>query len=272
MDISKQKPRENDYMAYVGPPTKYDFMGSTQFRLLCTLGLRANHYLLDIGCGSLRAGRLFISYLDPGRYFGIEPNKWLIEDAINHQMGEDLIRIKKPQFNYNSDFATNVFSVKFDFIVAQSIFSHAGSDLIGIALRHFKESLKLNGLIAATFMKGISDFKGKGWVYPGFVNYRPSTIKQFAEETGLFIIQIPWYHPHQTWYLLAKDSKRLPKKAMLRYLSGVVLFDPEFVESWKSTKKIAHTVKNYVKLVLPEPIKNSIRKFIEDRANNHKVT
>ena len=272
MDISKQKPEDNHYMAYVGPPTRYDFMGATQFRLLCTLGLRANHYVLDFGCGSLRAGRLFISYLDPGRYYGIEPNKWLIEDAINNQVGKDLIRIKKPQFDYNSDFVTNVFSVKFDFIVAQSIFSHAGSDLIGIALRHFKESLQLNGLIAATFMEGISDFKGNGWVYPGFVNYRPSTIKQFAEETGLFIIQIPWYHPKQTWYLLAKDSNRLPNKAMLRYLSGVVLFDPEFVESWKSTQKIAHTVKNYLKQVLPEPVKNSIRKFIEDRANNHKVT
>jgi len=84
MNISKLKAGDNHYMAYVGPPTQYDFMGATQFRLLCTLDLRANHYLLDFGCGSLRAGRLFISYLDEGRYFGIEPNKWLIEDAINN--------------------------------------------------------------------------------------------------------------------------------------------------------------------------------------------
>src|ERR1700674_1277415 len=115
MDISKLNPGDNHYMAYVGPPTQYDFMGATQFRLLCTLGLRANHYLLDFGCGSLRAGRLLINYLDHGRYFGIEPNKWLIEDAINNQVGKDLIHIKAPQFDNNSDFATNVFSEKFDF-------------------------------------------------------------------------------------------------------------------------------------------------------------
>ena len=49
MDVSKLKTGDNHYMAYVGPPTQYDFMGATQFRLLCTLGLRAHHYLLDLG-------------------------------------------------------------------------------------------------------------------------------------------------------------------------------------------------------------------------------
>jgi SAM-dependent methyltransferase len=59
------------------------FMGATQFRLLTTLGLREHHSLLDFGCGSLRAGRLLIPYLLPGRYYGLEPNRCLIEDGIN---------------------------------------------------------------------------------------------------------------------------------------------------------------------------------------------
>ena len=73
------------YSAYVGPPALYDFMGATQFRLLTTLGLRDTHNLLDFGCGSLRAGRLLIPYLLPGRYFGVEPNAWLVEEAIINQ-------------------------------------------------------------------------------------------------------------------------------------------------------------------------------------------
>lgn len=268
MDISKLKAGDHHYMAYVGPPTQYDFMGATQFRLLCALGLRANHYLLDFGCGSLRAGRLFISYLDEGRYFGIEPNKWLIEDAINNQVGKDLIRLKKPQFDHNSDFATDVFHQQFDFIIAQSIFSHAGSDLIIVALRNFKESLRPSGLIAATFIEGNSDFEGNGWVYPSCINYRPSTIRRFAEEVDLFIIRIPWYHPRQTWYLLSRDRQRLPSKAMLRYLTGAVLFDPEFVESWKRSQKIIRGSKNYIKKDLPQLIKNILKKLIANRANN----
>src|ERR1700722_19889133 len=65
-EIAQLRPGDPHYMAYVGPPTHYDFMGATQFRLLCALGLRAHHTLLDFGCGSLRAGRFFLTYLDPG--------------------------------------------------------------------------------------------------------------------------------------------------------------------------------------------------------------
>jgi SAM-dependent methyltransferase len=267
MDVSKLQPGDSHYMAYVGPPDQYDFMGATQFRLLSTLGLRANHSLLDFGCGSLRAGRLFLSYLDEGRYFGIEPNKWLIEDAINNQIGKDLIALKKPRFDYNSDFITDIFSQQFDFIIAQSIFSHAGSDLISIALRNFKESLRPNGLIAATFIEGSSDFDGSGWVYPECVNYRPSTIKRLVEEAGLFVIRLPWYHPRQTWYVLSRDRHRLPSKAMLRHLGGAVLFDPEFVKSWKRSQRIIGPIKDYLKRTLPQPIKNSLKKFIVNRAS-----
>jgi SAM-dependent methyltransferase len=242
-------------------------MGATQFRLLCTLGLRAYHYVLDFGCGSLRAGRLLISYLDEGRYFGIEPNKWLIEDAINNQVGKNLIALKKPQFDYNSDFATDVFSEQFDFIIAQSIFSHSGRDLIAIAMRNIKESLRPNGLFAATFIEGIKDYDGNGWVYPDCVNYRPTTIKRFAEEIGLFVTRIPWFHPRQTWYLFAEDRSRLPNKAMHRYLAGAVLFESEFAASWKNSRKIIHFIKKYAIPVLPQPIKNGLKKLVLDKTN-----
>lgn len=73
------------------------------FSLLYFLGLREYHYLLDIGCGSLRAGRFFIMYLKIGHYFGIDPEKWLIEEAIRKELGIDLIRIKKPTFSYDEN-------------------------------------------------------------------------------------------------------------------------------------------------------------------------
>ena len=268
MDITKLKAGDNHYMAYVGPPTQYDFMGATQFRLLSSLGLRSNHHMLDVGCGSLRAGRLFISYLDERRYCGIEPNKWLIEDAIKNQVGKDLISIKKPQFDHNSDFESNIFSQEFDFIIAQSIFSHTGRDLIKVALDNFKKSLKSNGLIAATFIEGINDFDGNGWVYPGCVSYRRSSIKRFAEDIGLFVTKIPWYHPRQTWYLFANRKNRLPDRAVLHYLSGVVLLDPEFFDSWKTRLKITRFTKNYVKQILPQPIKNFAKKIMAVRKND----
>ena len=262
MDFSALAPGDNHYKAFVGPPTQYDFMGATQFRLLCSLGLRADHYLLDFGCGSLRSGRLFINYLDRNRYFGIEPNKWLIDEAVKVQLGEDILRIKNPQFDYNHLFLTNVFSQKFDFIIAQSIFSHTGIDLIRIALNNFRESLKTNGLIAVTFKAGKKDFDGKGWVYPGCVKYHPNTIREFAKGAGLFITRIPWYHPRQTWYILAKRANLIPNNMMLRHLSGAVLFDPEFAESWKRKTNFTWSFRAFVQTILLQPVKNYIRNLI----------
>lgn len=239
MDVSELRPGDNHYMAYVGPPTQYDFMGATQFRLLTTLGLRASHSLLDFGCGSLRAGRFFLSYLDEGRYCGVEPNQWLIEDGIKNQIGNDLVTLKKPRFDHNSDFRTDVFAQEFDFILAQSIFSHTAGDLVVAALGNFRNSLKTDGIVAATFIEGKRDFEGTGWVYPGCVEFQPATVERFAREAGLLAVRIPWYHPRQTWYLLARDKRRLPGEAMLQHLSGAVLFEKEFADSVRQGPKLS---------------------------------
>ena len=231
---SKLKDGDMYYTAYVGPPDQYDFMGATQFRLLCALGLREKHCVLDFGCGSLRTGRLLIPYLARGNYFGIEPNKWLIDEAIENQLGNDIIRIKKPKFSYNDDFATDVFSQRFDFIVAQSIFSHTGPELIIKALRNFENSIKDEGKIIVTFIEGTSDYNGHGWIYPKCVTYNLPTIKSFANVTNLNIARLPWYHPRQTWYLLSKRARALPNSELLNQLTGIVLFEEEFGDSCRN--------------------------------------
>lgn len=264
-DPSNLSAGDHHYKAYVGPPGQYDFMGATQFRLLCTLGLRARHDLLDCGCGSLRAGRLFINYLEPGHYCGIEPNQWLIEESIRNEVGDDLIRIKKPRFDHNSDFAAGIFGQQFDFIIAQSIFSHTGEDLLTPALRNFKAALKPRGLIAATFVEGLRNFSGEGWVYPDCVTFRPARIRKLAREAGLAAVRIPWYHPRQTWYLLAHDKSRLPSCLMMKNLTGSVLFDPEFSESYKWTGKITHFAKHYAREILPKSAVTALKAWKDRR-------
>lgn len=229
--VAALKPGDPEYRAYVGPPEQYDFMGATQFRLLCALGLRARHALLDFGCGSLRAGRLLIPYLDPGNYFGIEPNRWLIDEAIERQVGRDLIRIKRPSFDGNDAFDVGVFGRRFDFIVAQSIFSHCGPDLVAKALAGMRGALGPGGLVAATFVAGDRDEERPGWFYPECVAYTPRRVRTFADAAGLCTVAIPWFHPRQSWHLFASDRSRLPGPAEASLLRGVVLGDPEFAAS-----------------------------------------
>src|SRR3979409_2149502 len=59
-----------DHRAAVGG--RWEEIGELQFQFLRTHGLEPQHRLLDIGCGSLRGGVRFVSYLDPGNYFGID--------------------------------------------------------------------------------------------------------------------------------------------------------------------------------------------------------
>src|SRR5947207_13809129 len=116
------KPGDPHYRAYVGPPEDYDLIAAMTFNLLTTLGLRQHHSLLDIGCGSLRTGRLLIPYLNRGKYFGIEPNEWLVQEGIRHELGEMWVQCKRRTFSF-ADSPETVIRAKlsFDFALAQSI-------------------------------------------------------------------------------------------------------------------------------------------------------
>lgn len=223
------------YTAYVGPPEQYDLMGASQFALLVALGLRDSHRVLDFGCGSLRVGRLLIAYLQRGNYHGLEPNSWLVEDAIKRQVGSDQVAIKWPHFHAFSDFRADRCGGDFDFIVAQSIFSHAGRDVIDFALAGFARALALTGLALATFVHpgqgGIVQSGGSGWVYPDSVAHAPADIAAMIAGARLFGRALPWFHPRQTWYALARDPGRVPPPELDPCLRGAMLNVPAWKES-----------------------------------------
>lgn len=236
------------YMAYVGPPTQYDLMGATQFRLLVTLGLREFHRVLDFGCGSLRAGRLLIPYLAPGHYHGLEPNAWLIDDAIERQLGADLMALKRPRFYAIDDFHAERCGRDFDFILAQSIFSHCGADLIATSLRGFRGTLTPRGLALVTLLHpgqdGAVEFHGSGWIYPDSVAHAPRTFTRIVAAAGMFTRPLPWFHPRQTWYAVARDPRALPPRSFDRHLRGAVLNVPAWEASlngrlWRGVKRWA---------------------------------
>jgi SAM-dependent methyltransferase len=198
------KPGDSHYRAYVGPPQDYDLIAAMTFNLLTTLGLRQHHSLLDIGCGSLRIGRLLIPYLNRGKYFGVEPNEWLVDEGIKRELGEGLVQIKRPTFFFTDSPEMVVEAkVSFDFALAQSIFSHCGLDLIKGWLSAVSRSLADDGALVATFLPGEEDSTQTGWVYPECVNYRPATLERAAAEANLRFEILDWKHPRQTWALFA---------------------------------------------------------------------
>ena len=199
-------PGSYHYRAYVGPPQDYDLIAAMTFNLLTTLGLRQHHTFLDVGCGSLRVGRLLIPYLNTGNYTGIEPNKWLVADGIQRETGHDQIHIKKPKFHFSDSAECLPPEESYDFAVAQSIFSHCGPDLVERWLTDISSRLRPSGALVATFLIGEQDCHNTGWFYPDCVSYKLETMAGFARSASLNFLLLDWAHPRQWWALYAKSA------------------------------------------------------------------
>lgn len=201
------KPGDEHYRAYVGPPEDYDLISAMVFNLLTCSGLRQHHRVLDIGCGSLRLGRLFMPYLNIGNYFGVEPNQWLVRDGILNEVGQDQIQIKQPTFSFNTSLSEFPDPLQIDFAVAQSIFSHCSTTLVRNWLTEASRHLNDDGALFATFLIAEEDYVGEeGWIYPGCVRFRPDTMMKLAQEAGLGFEILDWKHPRQTWAVFSKPN------------------------------------------------------------------
>lgn len=203
------------YRSHVGPAEDYDIIAALAFNLLTRLGLRGSHRLLDVGCGSLRIGRLLIPYLDVGRYWGIEPHRRIVRAGLEHELGgEGILKVKEPWFHYTDNAECLPEAVRFDYALAQSIFSHTGLAMMRAWLEGIACRLRPTGALVATYIPGPEDSAKKGWVYPGCVQYTLETMRAQAEAVGLVLHELDWPHPRQSWLLLAApeyDASRLPR-------------------------------------------------------------
>jgi SAM-dependent methyltransferase len=240
--VTDYRALDHEYRAFVGPPEQYDVIGAAQFALLYALGLRQHHRLLDVGCGSLRAGRLLIAYLEPGNYFAVEPHTWLIDEAIKNQVGKDLIDIKRPTFRATDRFDFSGFGT-FDFVLVQGVATNAGPTLVPVMLRAIREALAPRGICSITFVHpgtvdpdvvcvDPDDSAALPWLYPNCYAYERHVVERWVTSASLFGGPIPWYHPRQTWWLLALAPEVLPPSEFLSQLTGPTLVEG-FEPSWR---------------------------------------
>jgi SAM-dependent methyltransferase len=197
---------------FVSRPGCFDLAAASQFGLLTHLGLREHHHLLEIGCGSLRSGRLFLVYLEPGRYHAVEPERWLVNAAIENEIGRDLVRLKQPRFDHGTEFELGVFGRTFDFIVAGSIFSHAAPAQIVGCLGQVARVLAPDGVFVASWLEGEADSTTDRWVYPERVAYTEGFLRDAATRSGLDCVRLDWPYDfgtgQQRWlaFSLAADG------------------------------------------------------------------
>lgn len=124
-------------------------MGSTQFEFLVSEGLSTSDRLLDIGCGSLRAGIRFVEYLEAGHYVGVDVNEALIQ-AGRRELRDAGLENREPLLivSGNFDFG-NIGNV--DYALAHSVFTHLPLNKVMRCVARTSEVLRPGGRFFATF-------------------------------------------------------------------------------------------------------------------------
>lgn len=170
--------------AAVGSKTHESWLeiGQMQFEYLVKHGLQPGDKMLEIGCGNLRAGRLFIDYLDPGNYYGLDisPDILLAAQATVEEFG---LQPKLPHLTLVRDLKLEFLpSDQFTVVHAHSVFSHSPIEVIDECLAHVGRVMRRDGVFDFTFdrTEGVEHQVLREDFY-----YRTETLIALADKNGL---------------------------------------------------------------------------------------
>jgi SAM-dependent methyltransferase len=170
--------------AAVGSSSRESWLkvGQIQFDYLTTHGLKPDMRMLEIGCGNLRAGRLFIDYLDAGNFYGtdISPDILL---AAQHTLIEYGLQGKLPHLCLVGDLRLEFLPDSyFDVVHAHSVFSHSPLSVIEECLAHVGRVMTPGGFFDFTFDRTVGS---EHQVLREDFYYRTETLIALAGKYGL---------------------------------------------------------------------------------------
>lgn len=126
-------------------------LGQMQFDYLVKHGLTPDDRMLEIGCGNLRAGRLFIEYLETAHYYGIDISPDILLAAQRTLVGHHL-QDKLPHLTLVHDLRLEHLPDRhFTVIHAHSVFSHSPLPVIDECLAHVGRVLAPEGFFDFTY-------------------------------------------------------------------------------------------------------------------------
>lgn len=120
-------------------------LGREQFDQLVRRGLRPDHRVGDLGCGALRTGIWLIDYLEAGRYFGIDAHRKSLEAGARYEIPLHGLEAKAPRLLLDADFSLDHFGVRFDWLIAFSVFIKLDAEASRRALARIAQVLAPGG-------------------------------------------------------------------------------------------------------------------------------
>ncbi|MEE1938653.1 class I SAM-dependent methyltransferase [Streptomyces sp. TRM 70361] len=163
-------------------PQRWEAIGRMQFDYLLEHGLRPDDRMLEIGCGNLRAGRLFIDHLAPGHYYGIDISPDILIEAKRTVVRYGL-QDKLPHLTITGDLTFDFLPERYFTVVhAHSVFSHSPLHVIDQCLANVGRVLAPGGFFDFTFDR--TEGREHHVLREDFY-YRTGTLTALAEKHGL---------------------------------------------------------------------------------------
>lgn len=139
--------------ALVGPPELWQMKRQFQIAFLLRTGLEPHHYVLDLGCGTLRGGIPIIDHLDPGHYFGVDVRADVLEHG-RRELAEAGLTAKEPTLVHAPDLAGVDLGQAFDVVWAFSVLIHLTDEILDDALAFAARHLAAGGSLYANVNVG----------------------------------------------------------------------------------------------------------------------
>jgi hypothetical protein len=154
-------------------------------------------------------------FLDPGCYFGIEPDAEVLQAGIDVIVEPETLGRAMPRFSNRDDFDFHEFGVEFDFVLARSIWTHASKKQIERMLDEFaavgtRRAVMLTSYLPAGRLPALAgrypalatrlpgrDYTGDDWigqshtsVHAGMVRHSFRWITEACARRGLVVRQL----------------------------------------------------------------------------------
>lgn len=139
--------------ALVGPPDQWAVQRRVQFEFLTSHGLRPEHRLLDIGCGTLRGGIPLIEYLETGHYTGVEARAAVLKEG-RKELAAAGLEHKQPLLIHAADPAQIELYAPFDVAWAFMVLIHMTDEIVEAYLRFVSQRMAESGEFYANVALG----------------------------------------------------------------------------------------------------------------------
>lgn len=149
----EEQVRAGEHRSVIGG--RWDEIGRLQLDTLIAYGLVPEHYLLDVGCGSLRGGIHFVQYLLPEHYYGLDMNETLLDAGYDVELASLGLQARLPRYHLVStaSFDMSSFTIPFDRAIALSLFTHLPLDVIRVCLERLAPKMAPGGVFHASFFE-----------------------------------------------------------------------------------------------------------------------